>query len=546
VAETDTDDFKAARVLSLQDDILVMIFELCLPDTRFSQVCVAWRVLAIGTPCLWTSIDFFRSELTVSGIERLHRVRDSIFDVEFCEQFMIGQGVPVGPCIDAYTAKSSNVRKLSVRCCNARTAARIFRSHKPPLELEELDIRANYIENSEYSFDNSAAEPDDPIPLEFGPDLFDGSAPRLHKLMLYEVYIDPSWPPYSQLRACHIKVVSYDCKIGVRKLLSLFDAMPLLEDFAAERIVDEEGLMTTTPKKVSLSRVREFFLEDHVPCLAAVFGHLSFPPTAVLSIINAYQEVEPTEAHGLLQAVSPHLANNRERFLASTAVIEVDFSQSYFTAKDHNSDKCWIKFCLCMDASLFVTTFSAHLPLDGMRHLQVPRDLWAPTPLGRQAWDTIFASMPQIESVVVNEVHVPNLCEALATSSPVCPLLHRLELLQYSHMHMLETMDSGYTMLDLIADTMKARRDLGVPIRDLLLEHVQMEDARALCDELFARGLEFQVVEDDEEAEGELEGWEEEWSDDEDGECGKLWYKGFLQSLRDSKLQRRLLVAREG
>jgi hypothetical protein len=148
--------------------------------------------------------------------------------------------------------------------------------------------------------------------------------------------------------------------------------------------------------------------------------------------------------------------------------------------------------------------------------------------------------MPHIESVLVHEAHAPTLCEALIASSSEalpCPQLRQLALAPLYDAH--KTLESGRMLLGLIAEAMRVRRDLGVPVTTLQLEETRIDDARAICAELSARGVDLEIVEDDE-GEGVGEGGENE--EDKDGEFD---VQELLRGLRDDMPRRRLLKAHE-
>jgi hypothetical protein len=520
-----------------------MIFALCTPDTRFSQVCAAWRTLAINTPCLWTTINF-GSSWALPALECLRRAQDSLLAVRFGEQFMLRNHLdPLGPCLDAYVAKSSHVRTLEINCYNVRTAEHILRRHAPaPPELVELHIRVHCLDNSECSFDNSAAElaeEDEPSALALGPDLFGGAAPRLRTLFLTQVTIDPSWPPYSHLRDVCIEGGSISAETALR----LFAAMPLLEDFYAHRLIDGEDLDVATTERIKLPRLRKCEIQDyHVPCVAAVLRHLSLPPDVILTVRCTSGQAEEAQVHDLLHALSPHLAASRGRFAASAIEIEVDYFGSHLRAADSPDETPWITFCFDMDVSLLASTFRAHLPFDGVKRLHVPSERETYT-LGREAWETILPSMPHIESVLVHEAHAPTLCEALIASSSEalpCPRLRQLALAPFYDVH--KTLESGCTLLELIADAMGVRRNLGVPITTLQLEETRMDDARAICVELSQRGIDLEIIEDDVD-ECVDEDVVDEGGENEEDEGEEFDVQEFLRGLHDDVPRRRLLKA---
>jgi hypothetical protein len=532
-------DIRKVMVLDLPVDVLAMIFELCVPDTRFSQVCTSWRSLAVNSPFLWTSIDFLRSSSwTVSGIERMRRAQDSLLDVEFSEQLMLCQRIPLGPCIDAYLLKSSNVRTLKLRCYNVSTAECIVRNHCPtPPGLEEMQILVGFLEEEQFEFENSAAESDNRYMLELGSDLFGGGAPRLRKLTLHQVYIDPSWPPYAHLHTFQILCSDVgDCRMGAQKILALLEAMPLLEIFHGAYLVDQGDLNTTVTAKIKLSCLRQFELDDPVPCVTVLLQHLCFPSDTVLTVECAHipQEPEAADVHDLLRALSPHLAANRDRFLRSTVAFEYDHIGSRFRAADLSDSPPWIEFYFKIDVCRLPTIFQAHLPLDEVKALRVPswRDIWtAPYPFSRDMWSAILAGMPQVQNILLQDIHAPVLCEVLTISSQqqqqqLCPLLRQLGLTEGYDLSSIS--DSGRTLLDLLANTINARRELGIPVEAIQLDNTTLEDARVVCIELSTRGVSLEIVGDEGEevdsdgSDGRVHKGEGEESGNEEGEEEEL------------------------
>jgi hypothetical protein len=487
--------YLTARVLSLPDDVIVTIFELCVPDTRFSQVCAAWRTLAVSNPCLWTTINFGGS-WALHVLECLRRAQDCLLDIEFGQQYMWRNMLPLGPCLDAYLAKASRVRTLKINCYNLPFAEHILRSHiSAPPALEELQVRVHYLENSEASFDNSAAEAeeDEPRTLALGPDLLGGAAPRLRTLLLEAVTIDPSWLPCSQLRVLCIS----DGQMSADSALRLLAATPLLEHLSIYRITDEDDVEVTTTQKPELSHLRKFDIYDSILCIATIIQHLIVPSSTILSVVCRCMPPEEAEVHDLLHTLSPHLDANRERFLASAVELEGNYGGWHLRATDDTDEAPWIEFCFELDVGLLATTFGAYMPLSGVKTLQVPSDFHA-FALDQKAWGAVLASMPQVESVLTHEVHAPFLCEALITSSleaPPCPRLRQLTLTLLYGMH--KTLEYSRTLLDLVADAMRVRRDLGVPITTLQLKKTRMDDVHAICAELSERGIEVEVLEDD-------------------------------------------------
>jgi hypothetical protein len=347
----------------------------------------------------------------------------------------------------------------------------------------------------QFPYDRFPDEAEDFVP---GANLFLGTVPRLRKLVLQGVFIDPAWPPLAQLRTLNLEYSMYarGHVITLDAFLQLLARMPLLEELLTEKALVEPAdssidLDLPPPTGVTLHRLRELTLDEDAPIFLALLRALSFPPLERLHItIRAETDkfLETAARFGSLlrphvDAVATRLARSHVGLLLLWPALVVH-DGPLMPLRD-----AWLNISFGHPRDPYASLIAAvpfFVPMDSIMHLEVPCKAWQygfpDDPfLSVVHWETLLAQLPNLQTLSARAEHGCTVVDALSgpRAHALCPALHTLTL---RVVPLRRRVNGARSLLEALPGLVFARQQLGRPLAVLRLRGVHplaIEAARA-------------------------------------------------------------------
>jgi hypothetical protein len=311
----------------LPPDVFLNIFHRCHPTAwagverlawiAFSQVCRAWRTLAVRCPTLWTKPDFSRPRFALHVLN--HRVRNAPLRIR-CEVDPASAEVDdVLEALEAALARLANITKLEISATEQLLRG-LFRCFtRPATRLQFLQITVT-------DYGDRA--------ISFGPDELPKHAPELTALYFNRCVPDPDWHLFSQLHHIGINLHSTPFKMNLSDIYRILKRTPLLWTAHfdhALRIEDRPPQITSLVDRASLLEMEEFEVEDEPISIARLWNHVHIPPGPTANFSSTCDPTTPDDwaalfRHGLcsrtLRSLNLHV--EEDNFLEFEAGIKTD------------------------------------------------------------------------------------------------------------------------------------------------------------------------------------------------------------------------------
>jgi hypothetical protein len=305
-------------VNALPDEILLRIFNFVAPmgefyedfgrksahTLAFSQVCHAWRKLALSAPLLWIAPMLRRSRSEVA-VQMLTRSQDMPLIVtgsmdEFSTSllgYVFERGLPI---------QKMYLSGSSVALCI----------------LEDLPYTPLHLTTLVLSSDD----------LCHYQSLFQGPAPQLEIMRLYDCTIHWSSPLYTSLSVLKMDMsdVPRELKMRLSGLLATFEHAPALRRVYLENIIHHDSLseeISLPGGPIRLNQVEKLLIHDDLLAAIVLLQHLFIPQTAIIKLRTSwmYEATEPSK-HGVDVAMD---------YLASRMSNGASLKALSFDADDH-------------------------------------------------------------------------------------------------------------------------------------------------------------------------------------------------------------------
>jgi hypothetical protein len=382
---------------------------------------------------------------TAFSMEILRRAGNAPLHVCWSEEafYKPDAPMPLNASLNIVMTRLSQIRALDLSFRRGSELRRLVEWHNQPAPfLESLRIMVDPESSAnDFPYNNFPDEAADFVP---GADFLHGQAPRLQKLVLQGVFIDESWPPFTQLRALHLEYSYYTIGpvITLDDFLLLLARMPLLEKLlTANALIRSEEPYTHLDTAVTLRRLRELNLNEDGDESLALLRNLFFPPLESLHItIRPTREpdtfFETASLFGPL--LRPHIEAVTTR-LACSYVGLLTMLPS-FVAQDQpgmERHRAWLHISFDDRPSTdgyiaMLATLPLCVPMDSIVHLEVPNSvIYCDTSqLSTAQWAVLIPQLPSLQTLSVRSKSGCTLVEALSGphSRDLCPALHTLIL----------------------------------------------------------------------------------------------------------------------
>jgi hypothetical protein len=288
-----------ATVSRLPDEVLILIFDICGPSSHFthshqecvprqalafSQVCVHWRNLSLGTPALWVAPIFSWRKQDV-GVEMMERAKRL--------PLLVNMNMFHSPYITSiFTEKSDTLHSLVVNGLERLLLPALKTFAQTPLPLlEHLKIVVNIFEDfDDFVWTHRRLE------LQ---EVFGNGATCLKGLSLHNCTINYKSSIYSKLTALHIDLSDlsdFDIvteRIPLLQILAIFEIASQLEDI---RLLSAISAIPGIDKKLlDMPSLRCIHLADEPEQIVGILNCLCIRPIATISI-----EVNPANMEASL------------------------------------------------------------------------------------------------------------------------------------------------------------------------------------------------------------------------------------------------------
>jgi hypothetical protein len=293
-------DFKASMnthrnsllpVNTLPAELLLRVFEMVAPmgvfheefegqktqnTLAFSQVCRAWRDLAVSTPALWIALKDL-------GVPRSRVARTILAR---------SQGMPLiayaslaqytGSLIETVFSQRLPVRELTL---NVYTTAHmsLLETLPAPPGLEKMTLMNTYGISSEYQ------------------DLLGGQAPQLRYLDLINCTVHWSSHLYASLTTLKIEIEHHSATPQIRlpDILATLVQVPMLKRLYLDGVIHSGSLsqeLSLPGGPIRLSRLERLEIHDDLPSAVILLQHLVVPHKTRIKLRAEYdhESMEPT------------------------------------------------------------------------------------------------------------------------------------------------------------------------------------------------------------------------------------------------------------